>query len=58
MAAPTTTLDPSLAAGSQIVIEERSPQELTHFQGRPVAAGGVQVCWLRSRIDQAPNPKP
>ena len=43
IAAPTTTLDPSLATGSEIVIEERDPQELTHFQGKRVAAEGIQV---------------
>ena len=43
IAAPTTTLDPSLATGLEIVIEERDPQELTHSQGKRVAAEGIQV---------------
>lgn len=37
-AAPTTTLDPELDDGSLIPIEERSPEEITHFKGQRVAA--------------------
>ena len=33
IAAPTTTVDPSLADGSLIPIEERNPSEVTHQQG-------------------------
>jgi len=33
VAAPTTTIDLSLTSGYQIPIEERSPEEVTHFQG-------------------------
>ncbi|EFN58562.1 hypothetical protein CHLNCDRAFT_140697 [Chlorella variabilis] len=38
VAAPTTTLDPQLDTGSLIPIEERSPEEVTHFKGQRVAA--------------------
>lgn len=43
IAAPTTTVDPSLADGSSIPIEERSPAEVTHHQGQQVAAPGIDV---------------
>ncbi|KAK9830593.1 hypothetical protein WJX81_002762 [Elliptochloris bilobata] len=44
IAAPTQTLDPNMADGSHIPIEERSPSELTHdIDGRQVAAPGIQV---------------
>ena len=41
VAAPVSTLDLSLASGEQIPIEERAPEEVTHFQGVPVAPTGV-----------------
>ena len=43
VAAPTTTLDPSLASGDLIKIEERDPRELTHHLGHQVAAPGINV---------------
>jgi len=43
IAAPTTSLDPSLASGDLIKIEERDPRELTHHLGRQVAAPGIDV---------------
>ena len=43
MAAPTTTLDPNLAAGSDITIEHRPGNEVTHFQGKQVAPDGIDV---------------
>lgn len=43
IAAPTTTVDPSLADGSLIPIEERNPSEVTHQQGQQVAAPGIHV---------------
>ena len=43
IAAPTQTLDPSMPDGARIPIEERAPEELTHFQGRQVAAPGIEV---------------
>ncbi len=43
IAAPTMTVDPTLADGSLIPIEERSGTELTHHQGQRVAAPGINV---------------
>ena len=43
VAAPTTTVDLSLTSGYQIPIEERSPQEVTHIQGVPVAPQGTRA---------------
>jgi methylthioribose-1-phosphate isomerase len=41
VAAPLSTLDLVLADGSAIPIEERSPEEVTHLGGRPIAPVGV-----------------
>lgn len=43
VAAPTSTIDLALASGLEIPIEERSPQEVTHIQGVPIAPEGVRV---------------
>ena len=43
VAAPTSTIDLSLASGDLIPIETRSPEELTHLGGQRVAALGVAV---------------
>jgi len=43
VAAPTTTIDLSLTSGYQIPIEERSPEEVTHIQGVPIAPEGVRA---------------
>jgi len=43
VAAPTTTLDSNLPDGNSIVIEERSPTEITHFRGEPVTPDGISV---------------
>lgn len=43
VAAPTTTLDPALADGGLIKIEERDPTELTDHRGHRVAAPGINV---------------
>ncbi|KAL3137231.1 hypothetical protein ABBQ32_006781 [Trebouxia sp. C0010 RCD-2024] len=43
VAAPTTTLDAKLAGGSDITIEHRPANELTHFQGKQVAPDGIDV---------------
>jgi methylthioribose-1-phosphate isomerase len=43
VAAPTTTIDFSLTSGYQIPIEERSPEEVTHIQGVPIAPEGVRA---------------
>ncbi|MBI2859894.1 MAG: S-methyl-5-thioribose-1-phosphate isomerase [Chloroflexi bacterium] len=37
VAAPTTTIDPSLATGADIPIEQRQPEEVTHIQGVCIA---------------------
>jgi methylthioribose-1-phosphate isomerase len=43
VAAPKSTFDLSLASGAEIPIEERAREELTHFNGRQIAAEGVEV---------------
>ncbi len=41
VAAPTTTIDPALASGDEIPIEQRSPEEVTHVQGVSIAPAGT-----------------
>lgn len=41
VAAPTSTFDLSLACGDEIRIEERDPQEVTHFLGWRIAPEGT-----------------
>jgi methylthioribose-1-phosphate isomerase len=41
VAAPTATIDRSIATGAQIPIEERDPGEVLTCGGRPVGAPGV-----------------
>jgi len=43
VAAPTSTIDLSLSSGDKIPIEERSPDEVTHIQGVPIAPEGVRA---------------
>ncbi len=43
IAAPTTTIDLSLATGDEIPIEQRSPEEVTHIQGIGIAPEGIDV---------------
>jgi methylthioribose-1-phosphate isomerase len=43
VAAPTSTLDLTLASGSDIPIEERSSEELTYFQGRRITPKGIKT---------------
>ncbi|GIW87364.1 MAG: methylthioribose-1-phosphate isomerase [Isosphaeraceae bacterium] len=43
VAAPTSTFDPTIADGSQILIECRDPAEITHGSGRPTVPKGVSV---------------
>jgi methylthioribose-1-phosphate isomerase len=40
IAAPTSTVDMSLATGDDIPIEERRPEEVTHLRGMPIAPEG------------------
>jgi len=43
VAAPTSTIDPSLASGDQIPIEQRSPGEVTTIGGLSLAPTGVKA---------------
>ncbi|ACL70597.1 S-methyl-5-thioribose-1-phosphate isomerase [Halothermothrix orenii] len=43
IAAPVSTIDFDINDGSEIVIEERSPEEVTHIQGIQIAPDGVEV---------------
>ena len=43
VAAPTSTLDLTLASGWDIPIEERKVEEVTRFRGKPITPKGVNV---------------
>lgn len=43
VAAPTSTIDIRIKDGTQIPIEERSHEEVTHIDGKRIAAQGVKV---------------
>jgi methylthioribose-1-phosphate isomerase len=43
VAAPTSTIDLSLARGDEIAIEERSSDEVTHVAGKRIAPEGVRA---------------
>ena len=43
VAAPTSSIDLSLRHGSEIPIEERSPEEITHGFGKRTAPDGIEV---------------
>lgn len=43
VAAPTSTIDINIKDGSQIPIEERAHEEVTHINGKRIAAEGVRV---------------
>lgn len=43
IAAPISTIDPSLASGEEITIEERRPEEVTFLQGICTTPEGVQA---------------
>lgn len=53
VAAPRSTIDPSLADGSGIPIEQRSPAEVTHLNGRLIAPKGIGA--LNPAFDVTPN---
>ncbi|QCQ22502.1 S-methyl-5-thioribose-1-phosphate isomerase [Desulfoglaeba alkanexedens] len=53
VAAPRSTIDPALADGSSIPIEERDPREVTHWNGRAVAPKGMAA--LNPAFDVTPN---
>jgi len=54
VAAPLTTVDPSLASGDEIPIELRSPEEVTHIQGVAIAPEGVDAA--NPAFDVTPHP--
>jgi methylthioribose-1-phosphate isomerase len=54
VAAPTSTIDLSLAGGDDIPIEERAPEEVTTFVGQRIAPEGVQVA--NPAFDVTPRP--
>ena len=43
VAAPLSTIDTSIKSGDEIVIEERSREEVTHINGKSICAEGVNV---------------
>ncbi len=43
VAAPTTTIDPSLPSGKEIPIEQRNPEEVTHVRGLRIATEGTDI---------------
>lgn len=43
VAAPLSTIDTSIKSGDDIVIEERSHDEVTHINGKPICADGVNI---------------
>lgn len=53
IAAPRSTIDPTISDGSLIPIEQRDPKEVTHFLGRPVAPNGAAA--LNPAFDVTPN---
>ncbi|MFB3779513.1 MAG: S-methyl-5-thioribose-1-phosphate isomerase [Bryobacteraceae bacterium] len=53
VAAPVSTLDLTLASGDRIPIEQRSPLEVTHVFGVPVAAEGAAI--ENPAFDVTPN---
>ena len=53
VAAPISTVDLSLASGDEINIEERAPEEVTHFRGEPTAPVGVTA--LNPAFDVTPQ---
>lgn len=52
VAAPLSTLDPTLPSGAAIPIEERSPEEVTTLAGRRIAPAGVSA--LHPAFDVTP----
>lgn len=51
-AAPVSTLDLRLKSGNDVIIEQRSPQEVTHVLGQRIAPEGVDV--LNPAFDVTP----
>jgi len=53
IAAPLSTIDTSIETGAEIPIEERSHDEVTHINGKPVCAEGVNI--INPGFDVTPN---
>jgi len=53
VAAPLSTIDTSIKSGDDIIIEERSHDEVTTINGKPVCAKGVNV--INPGFDVTPN---
>ena len=53
IAAPLSTIDTSIKTGAEIPIEERSHEEVTHINGKPVCAEGVNI--INPGFDVTPN---
>jgi len=53
VAAPTSTIDISVATGKEIEIEQRPGEEVSSFQGSPTAPPGVAV--MNPSFDVTPN---
>jgi methylthioribose-1-phosphate isomerase len=53
IAAPTSTIDPSLKTGDEIPIEERHAEEVTHIQGNRIAPEDISVA--NPAFDVTPN---
>jgi methylthioribose-1-phosphate isomerase len=53
VAAPTSTFDENIESGDRIVIEERSPDEVTHGFGQVTAPPGINV--YAPAFDVTPN---
>lgn len=53
IAAPRSTIDPTIPDGQAIPIEQRDPREVTHFHGRLVAPEGVKA--LNPAFDVTPH---
>lgn len=53
VAAPTSTVDLNIKTGDDIPIEERSPDEVTHLNGKRIAPKGVKV--LNPAFDITPS---
>lgn len=53
IAAPLSTIDKNIKTGDEIPIEERSHDEVTHINGKPICAQGVNI--INPGFDVTPN---
>ena len=53
IAAPLSTIDTSIKSGDEIIIEERDRKEVTHINGKPICADGVNI--INPGFDVTPN---